>query len=202
MASGFGGPDATRELTEGVASGDAAAFERFYRAWFDRVFIEARRATGRDESFCLDVVQDAMMKVVRAIPVLESEAALAAWLRRCVLTTARDRIRSEARRAERERRAARSERGAGVQGTDARAGFAAGFDAESLREVEQRLAALDESSAHLVTARFRFGWTLERIAQSLGLRTGAADGRLSRLLARWRDELGRDDSGRGKGGAS
>jgi RNA polymerase sigma factor (sigma-70 family) len=196
---GHTGPDTTRRLTEAISSGDAAAFDCFYRAWFNRVFLETKRATGRDESFCLDVVQDVMMKVVRAIPVLETEPALAAWLRRCVLTTARDRIRADARRTARERQAAQPDRAEDAARSPTTASGSEHFDAESLREIERLISALDANSAQLITARFRFGWTLERIAHALGIRTGAADGRLSRLLANWRKELSQRDRDHGKG---
>jgi DNA-directed RNA polymerase specialized sigma24 family protein len=41
----------------------------------------ARRATGRDEAFCLDVVQDAMMRIIRSLKPLQSERQLRGYLR-------------------------------------------------------------------------------------------------------------------------
>ena len=40
-----------------------------------------RRFTRRDESFCLDVVQDAMMRVIRKLTPKDSELQLLGWLR-------------------------------------------------------------------------------------------------------------------------
>ena len=68
--------DATRELTAAIARGDSAAFARFYEARFDRAFATARDLTGRDEAFCLDVVQDAMIRVTHRIPTLPDERSL------------------------------------------------------------------------------------------------------------------------------
>ena len=80
----------THELTLTTLSGDAEALTGFYEAWFDRAFVLARALTRRDESFCLDVVQDARMRVVRSLPPLEEAAALGRWMVRVVHTTALD----------------------------------------------------------------------------------------------------------------
>ena len=63
-----------KTLTGAIAAGDTDAFSRFYRARFDQMLAEAVRATGRDESFCLDVVQDAMMRVIRSMKPMSSGA--------------------------------------------------------------------------------------------------------------------------------
>jgi hypothetical protein len=47
----------TARLTRAIARGDRDALATFYNAWFDRSYAAARRLTGRDESFCLDVVR-------------------------------------------------------------------------------------------------------------------------------------------------
>ncbi len=54
-------------MTAQIAAGHPEALCGFYRSWFDTIFTEARRATGRDESYCLDVVQDAMRRVIRSM---------------------------------------------------------------------------------------------------------------------------------------
>src|SRR3954464_2660020 len=52
-------------LTASLAAGDRAAVEAFYRRYFELLFRAARRAAGRDEAFCLDVVQEAVLRVIR-----------------------------------------------------------------------------------------------------------------------------------------
>lgn len=180
-------PDSTRDLTAAVASGDAAAFERLYRGWFDELVGRLRTVTGQDESFCLDCVQDTMMRVIHAIPVLDSRRALAAWLHKAALSAARDRLRAEARRARREgaaRSVARAAREAETLGGDA-----CGPDEESLTRVTRALEELDPEDARLIEARHRFGWTLSRIGEALGIGAGAADGRIRRALAVLRARL-------------
>jgi RNA polymerase sigma-70 factor (ECF subfamily) len=161
------------ELTTAIASGDTEAFARFYRAWFDRLYAEARRATGRDEAFCLDVVQDAMMRVIRSLKPLESEAALRAWLRRTVRSCAYDQLRKDSRRRRREDRSLRRPRPEPA-GSDLN---------DRLAWLRRELQREAPESAGLLMLRHGFGRTLEQIGAVLGLSTGAVDGRLRRATA-------------------
>jgi RNA polymerase sigma factor (sigma-70 family) len=166
-----------KALTTAIASGDTEAFARFYRAWFEVMYADAVRATGRDESFCLDVVQDAMLRLIRRMRPMASEDDLRRWLRTVVRSCAYDRLRSEARRRRREAEAAAARRDAGAPGAarpdDVR---------RRLRWLEQQLQACDDASTRMLVMRHRFGWTLRQIAASLGLEPGAVDGRLRRLV--------------------
>lgn len=161
-----------RELTAGIASGNTECFETFYNRWFDYVLDQSRRATGRDESFCMDMVQETMVRVIRSIKQMDDEAALIAWLRTVVHSCCYDQLRRERRRCKRENTP-------GVAGGDHRS-FA---DGERLEWLRKQLAAMDAGQAHLLNLRFRLGWTLQRIGRALGLKTGAVDGRISRSIA-------------------
>src|SRR3954447_15947319 len=85
-----------------MAAGNEDAVETFYRRYFDWLYAQARRATRRDESFCLDVVQDAVLRIIRTVRCVRSDGQLRAWLRLVVQTTALDHLRSERRRTHRE----------------------------------------------------------------------------------------------------
>lgn len=159
----------TSKLTRAVASGDPEALARLYEREFDFLYREAHRATGRDESFCLDVVHDTMLRVIRSIPVLEDTASLRAWLRRVVRSCAVDRLRSDARRAGRESAAPRGER-PDVHRDDDRAWLG------------RELAALGPALVDMLRQRFHLGWTLARIGEATGLTPGAVDGRITRAL--------------------
>lgn len=175
----------TRELTRAVAAGDARALETIYRDHFDALYAYLRSATGRDESFCLDIIHDTMLKVIRSIPILESAAALEGWLRVAALSCARDRLRADARRRRRE--AAKSRLG---EPTYDRAGAELeSEDRAALARIEAVIAAIDPAAAELVLARHRFGWTLARIGAMVGLSPGAVDGRLSRALSTIRAQV-------------
>ncbi|MHC5007314.1 MAG: RNA polymerase sigma factor [Planctomycetota bacterium] len=167
-------PD-VKALTTAIASGDTEAFARFYRTWFDAMYADAVRATGRDEAFCLDVVQDAMMKIIRRMKPMATEGDLSRWLRAVVQSCAYDRLRGESRRRRREALAV--QRDAGTQAApdnDVRR--------RQLQWLEQQLRTCDDASVRMLLMRHRFGWTLQQIGAALGIKSGAVDGRLRRLV--------------------
>jgi RNA polymerase sigma factor (sigma-70 family) len=162
--------DDIQHLTAAMAGGDADAVAAFYREYFDWMFIQARLCTRRDESFCLDVVQDAMLRVMRTIRRVESEQQLRAWLRLVVQTTAFDLLRGERRRADRESASA-----VPVVICD-------GDADERLIWLADQLTRLDRQLVKMIELRFDQRRSLRSIGQVLGLSTGAVDGRLRRVL--------------------
>ncbi len=179
--------DDTPHLTRAVAGGDREAFGVFYDRWFDWSYARVRKATGRDEEFCLDVVHDAMLKVIRSMTTMPNRAVLNAWLSRVLLNTARDRIKVDARRARRER--AHAEGRARVD-APAHAGSAR---RDELAALDRELGALDEALAGLVTARVALGMTLERAGALFGLGTGSTDRRVRKALAALRESMTEED---------
>ncbi len=174
----------TRTLTAAIASGDTEAFARFFGVWFDWMRREAARATAGDEAFCLDVVQDSMMRVIRCLKPMSTDDDLRRWLRVVVRSCAYDRLRREARARGRERAA-----------SGAWDASAAGCDAdpeldERLRWLERELRSIGDANAQLLLMRYRFGWTLQQIGVALGLKAGAVDGRLRRLVSMLRRRAG------------
>jgi RNA polymerase sigma factor (sigma-70 family) len=170
--------DSVHSLTAGLAAGDSRAVEVFYRRYFDQLYAQARRASGRDEAFCLDVVQESVLRVLRSVRPASSEAQLGAWLRLVVQTTAYDLLRSETRRQRRELLAV------GLGGYEQRRPEPT--DAERLQWLRSQIAALDPEIARIIEMRFTDRWTLARIAQRLGLSVGTVDGRLRRALRQLR----------------
>jgi RNA polymerase sigma factor (sigma-70 family) len=170
--------DGTAALTRAIASGNTEAFARLYDCSFDPLLAAARRDTRRDEAFCLDVVQDTFMKVIRSIPTLQSQAQLDAWLRRTLLRTALDAMRRERRRTRRE--------------TAQRSPHESSPVAERIGWLEEQLRSLPEEEAGLLMERYRFGWTLQRIGAGLGISAAAAHARINRILRRLRDSSGED----------
>lgn len=159
-----------------MAAGDPDAITSFYRESFDLMFREARRASQRDEQFCLDVVQDAMLKVIRSIGPMETDAQLAQWTRKLVRNAAYDQLRCEIRRKHREAQSA--------------ANLAMDETIQELEELEAQakwlateVKSLPAGDSRLLNARYQWGWTLQRIGRELGVSAGAVDRRLRRLLA-------------------
>lgn len=163
--------------TQAIADGDAPAFARFYDEWFDRLCGMARGATGRDESFCLDVVQEAMLKIMRSMKRFDDEKTLEAWLRVVVMRCSLDLLRADRRRRAREEEHAARRRDA--DRTDDR-------DDERLAWLSDRVAELDRDRSRLLALRYRLGATLDQIGRLVGLRPGAVDGRIGRSLAQIR----------------
>jgi len=174
--------ESTRQLTRAIATGDRAAFARFYEQWFDRVYAMARSLTGRDEAFCLDVTQDTFVRVIKGMKVIGTQPELAAFMKRVTVTAAYDRLRREKRRSAREARAATDEKGLTAE--------ACHDDSARLRH---ELSKLDATTAWMIDARFRMGWTLERIGRVVGMKSGAVDGRVRRGVAKLGEAMGRSN---------
>jgi RNA polymerase sigma factor (sigma-70 family) len=184
--------ETVEKLTRAMARGEEPAITEFYRRFFDWLYRTARRVSGRDESFCLDIVQDATLRVVRTIRPVAREAQLTAWLRLIIQTTTYDALRREQRRRAREE----AQAGAGRTETSGEVGSRSCAEAESRPHAERlawlrsELAALDPGLVRVLELRYGEGWTLARLGQLLGLSTGAVDGRLRRALVHLRSRAG------------
>jgi RNA polymerase sigma factor (sigma-70 family) len=168
--------DSTEKLTAWMAAGDEGAVEEFYRRYFGWLYAQARRASRRDEAFCLDVVQDAVLRIVRTVRRVKSESQFCAWLRLVVQTTAYDRLRMERRLRGREAAVSREER----------LGEEPVFGVEEKNWLREQIELLDPGLARLVELRFEKQWSLKRIAAAMGLSIGTIDGRLRRMIGRLR----------------
>ena len=172
-------PTPLLQLTSAMAAGDDEAIETFYRQYFSWLYRKARRATGRDEAFCLDVVQEAVLRILRCVRPIEAEGSFRAWLRLVVQSTAYDLLKSETRRARREAVA--------VAAGDKTMAEEPSESTEQLTWLRDQIAALDPEIARMIDLRFQHSWTLERIAGLLGLSIGTIDGRLRRAVARLKE---------------
>lgn len=158
-------------LTAGVAGGDEAAVERFHHGYFTMLYATARSASGRDEAFCLDVVQEAMLRIIRCIRPVTTAAQLQAWLTLVVRTTAFDLLTAERRRRQREQDWGRE---VAPRGDDP--------DAERLAWLRDEIERMEPALGQMFRLRYHDGWTLTRIANLLGVSIGSVDGHLRRAL--------------------
>ena len=184
--------DETEQLTAAMARGDRAAVAAFYER-YDRVLCRlAREALGpaRDEHLCLDVVHDAVLRVVRTVRPVPSEGQLVAWLRLVVRSAAYDLLRRERRRAGCEAialaaaAAGRNDHASSFDPADEGSGGAA--LEEQLAWLRAELLRLDPRLVELIELRFERRWTLAAIGARLGVSPGTVDGRLRRALTRLR----------------
>lgn len=165
-----------RRWSEGIASGDHAALGEFYEAWFDVSVGIVRAFTGRDEAFCLDVVQEAMVRMTRQMRPMGSAGALRAWVVSVLRSRAIDALRAQRRRTRHEAAAVRSE-----------------SERTGEREIQGRVEWLmgmvdgeDVSVQELLRLRYSAGMGLKDAAAVGGRSEGAAHGVLRRLFAAWR----------------
>ena len=170
---------ATEKLTRALAAGNEDAVETFHRRYFDWLYAQARRATRRDEAFCLDVVQDAMLRIIRTVHPVECDVRFRAWLKLVVQTTAWDRLRSEKRRRQRELVA--------IAGREASESDDPP-DAEQQEWLREQIARCDPEIARMIELRFERRWTLARIGKLLGLSIGTVDWRLRKALKDLREK--------------
>lgn len=170
---------AAARLSAAIARGDPTALDEFYRAWFDWSYAMARRLTRRDESFCLDVVQDSMLRVARSIRRMPTHADLERWMTRVVHTAALDALRRESRRLARERSRATT-----PATSDARSEFELKERTQWVRDQLQRLPPADRWLLWLRIAR---GRTLADAGAASDIGAHAAHGRIRRTIERLRD---------------
>ena len=69
-----------RELLDGLRRGDAAAFDRVYARYRDRIYRFLRRLTGGDRPLADDLFQETFLKLARHAFRLRDDTDLAAWL--------------------------------------------------------------------------------------------------------------------------
>ncbi|MCC6970384.1 MAG: sigma-70 family RNA polymerase sigma factor [Phycisphaerales bacterium] len=166
----------------GIRAGDPAALTDFYQHWFDRSVAIVRARTGRDDSFALDVVQDAMIRVARSTPKLDSDADLSRWMIRVLTTCSLDRLKQESREAAR-RRVARNTAsdtsvGCEMQGNDcSRPNIH-----ESMEGLRRHLGELRPEQRAALSLRFWFRRSLAAIGRALSISDDAAHGKLRASL--------------------
>lgn len=170
----------TAALTAAVARGETRAAEAFCLQWTGHTMNCSRRLSKGDEQTALDTAQEVMLRVVRGLPKLRDEAAVAAWIQRTALTVTIDRVRKERRRSRHEQERATGEIDPGAGPPDH------AETSDSLDWLTQELQSLDPRDRELVLGRFTSDATLHELGASVGLTGNAAHGRIRRQLDRLR----------------
>ena len=86
-------PDPTADLLAAIATGDEAAFERLFRAWYGRLADHAHRML-QDPDRAEDAVQEVFVALWRGRDRLPEAGALAGYLHRAVRNRALNQLRS------------------------------------------------------------------------------------------------------------
>ena len=161
------------EITTRIKLGDPQAFQVYYESHFNLMFSAAKRLSNFDEHRAMDIVQDSMLKAIRFMKPFANPNELRSWSVAVVSSVVYDHLRSEASRRKRERSVSIDSAATETEDT---------LQADRIDWIESQLQELPASQRELIELRYRLGWSLARIAQYLGLRTGAVDGRIRRTL--------------------
>ena len=180
--------DATRwgDVTRRIRQGHPGAFATYYHHFFDAMFAQVNRICRMDEATCLDLVQEAMLKAMRCMKTIDSESALGAWSKTVATSVTYDWLRKQQRRIQVEQ-ATRSLHDAPI--VDATTPL--DHEAQAIW-LEEQIQQLPADLKHLFSLRYRWGWSLKKIAIALGLKTGAVDGRLRRAVEKLREQAKSD----------
>lgn len=166
-----------------VARGDTAAFEAVYDQVAGLAF-GIIVAVVRDPALSEDVAQEVLVDVWRAASRFDpARGSAQAWVTTIAHRRAVDRVRSEQRSAERERRAA----SCSVAYDDVAETVEANLDRERVRRC---LGSLSRLQRETVTLAFYGGYTHRQVAGLLGVPPGTVSTRMRDGLIRLRDCFG------------
>jgi RNA polymerase sigma factor (sigma-70 family) len=182
-----GRPLTEHELVERARGGDGTAYASLVREHEEIAFRIAYVICG-NAADAEEAAQDAFLKAYRALGRFRAGEPLRPWLLAIVANEARNRRRAAARRAALAVRASR----------EAAPSWEAGRAEEAVIAGERRatllaaLARLAERDRTVIACRYLLELTEAETAAALGVRPGTVKSRLSRALARLREEVGED----------
>jgi RNA polymerase sigma-70 factor (ECF subfamily) len=180
-----GRPLDEEELIERTKRGDVDAYEALVHAYqgiaFRTAYVIAGSAADAEEA-----AQDGFVKAFRAIRRFRRGEPFRPWLLRIVANEARNRRRSAGRRAHLALRAAEQQSSGGAAPSPEDTILSGERSAELLAAVN----GLAEEHRLVVACRYFLDLSEEETAAALGVRRGTVKSRLSRALARLRDQLG------------
>jgi len=166
-----------------VAKGDQAAFEAVYDRVAAPVFGTVRSVV-RDAGLSEEVTQEVFVEVWRAASRFDAgKGSPMAWVATIAHRRAVDRVRSEQRSAERDRRAASSV----IAYDDVAEAVEDNLDRQRVRRC---LGTLTDLQREAVTLAYYAGYTYREVARLLGVPAGTVNTRMRDGLIRLRDCLG------------
>ncbi len=145
----------------------------------DRVFLIARSIL-RDDSLALDVSQEALLKIGKALNGHTRVEDYESWVLTIAGNAARDALRKQSRRRE----VPIEDRVADLRTPDE-----AALRTESIERLTQTLDTLPTASRDILLLKFREGLSGPQIAAALGVSLGAAWQQLSRALKLIRSKM-------------
>ena len=183
--AGRGGADDLADLLGRVARGDQDAYAAVYDRTAGQV-LGVVRAVVRDPAQSEEVVQEVLLDVWRSASRFDAALGSAsAWVMTLAHRRAVDRVRSEQKAADRERRVASS----ATAYDEVAEAVEARLDRDRVRRC---LGSLTELQRESVTLAYYGGYTYREVAELLGVAIGTVKTRMRDGLIRLRDCLGVD----------
>ena len=176
------------DLIERTKRGEVDAYEALVQAYQGIAFRTAYVITG-SVGDAEEAAQDGFVKAFRAIGRFRRGEPFRPWLLQIVANEARNRRRSAGRRAHLALRVAEQQGSGGAAPSPEDNALSAERSAELLTAVN----GLPEEHRLALACRYFLDLSEDETAAALGVRRGTVKSRLSRALARLREELGDDD---------
>jgi RNA polymerase sigma-70 factor (ECF subfamily) len=172
--------DAEQDLITRCRRGDQEAFRLLMDRHHQRVYRTAYAVTG-SATEAGDITQETFIKAWRGLPRFRHDAALATWLTRVALNSARDHLRRQ-----RAREVLDAARGLiHLQPTrDATTAI------EDRDELNQALSRLSPRARQVIALRYGLDLPLSEIAEVLGCPEGTVKSRLNAALGKLRTIIG------------
>jgi RNA polymerase sigma factor (sigma-70 family) len=183
-----GRPLTEPELIERAKRGDQDAYGDLVHAYQGIAFRTAYLLTG-NAADAEEAAQDAFVKAFYALGRFRRGAELRPWLLRIVANEARNRRRSAGRRVSLALRAA----AAAPSGGAAPSPEMSLLESERHSDLLEAVNRLREEEREVVACRYFLELSEEETAETLSLRKGTVKSRLSRALARLREQMEVDD---------
>jgi RNA polymerase sigma-70 factor (ECF subfamily) len=170
--------------------GESEAFRDLVETYSERIFRLAYRMTGNAHD-AEDVVQETFLRAYRALARFDARADFGTWVHRIAANCAIDVLRSRKRRGD--SRVPEDARSDG--GLDALPAPGPGPELDALRSerrrgVERALESLSEKERAAFVLRHFEQMSLEEIARTLHVRTGAVKQSVFRAVRKLRRQLG------------
>ena len=174
-------PSGAEDLLARARGGDRAAFTELVERHHPELVRMAFAVTG-DIDAARDAAQVAWIKAWQRLPTVREPARFRAWMIAITANEARQLVRARRRRQMRE-----------LMPVDPEGGSASLVATSSDRiDLNRALARLDPADRQLLAMRYLGGLTADEIGVACGMSGSGVRTRLSRLMARLREDLGDD----------
>jgi RNA polymerase sigma-70 factor (ECF subfamily) len=175
-----------KDLVRRASQGDEAAFEQLLRAHESRMYAVSLRMCGNRED-ALDCLQEAMLRIYRAIPNFKGQSSFATWSYRITMNTCLDELRRRKLRTSTsldvllETGWAPKDEGATPEQHS--------IASEQRRMLERAIADLPEDMRAAIVLRDVQGFSYDEIAKMLEANVGTIKSRISRGREKLREVL-------------